>query len=94
MLIWLQVAGVMLINILLAMFGNAVVESPVSPEFRVHTLPAILLKQYILSATCACLLGYLVYRRWQNAPAEWIWAVGIVWARVRGDALRSYRHTS
>jgi hypothetical protein len=57
MLIWLQVAGVMLINILLAMFGNAVVESPVSPEFRVHTLPAILLKQYILSATCACLLG-------------------------------------
>jgi hypothetical protein len=94
MLKWLSVAGLLLINILLGIFGTAVVESPIYVLWPVHTLPAILLRGYLLSAICACFLGYLVYRRWQAAPAKWIWAIGIGWLGFRAILLLAAEPTS
>ena len=81
-------------NTLLAVFGTAIVESTISSVFRVHTLSAILGKEYLLSAMCACSLGYLVYRRWQAVSAKWIWVIGVSWLAFRAIPLMFAEHTS
>jgi hypothetical protein len=66
-------------NSLLAWFGTAVVETPLGHLYRVHNIDQVLEKEYLLSAGCALLLGYFVYRRWRPTSARWVWVMGFFW---------------
>ena len=80
-------AGSVVINLVIAMFGTAVIENPFSSLIKVHTLLGIFQRAYALNAICGCLLGYFVYRRWQPTAAKWLWTVALAGLRY---ALFSY----
>jgi hypothetical protein len=87
-------AGSVVINLVIAMFGTAVIENPFSSLIKVHTLLGIFQRAYALNAICGCLLGYFVYRRWQPTAAKWLWTVGVGWIALRAILLLPAEHTS
>lgn len=87
-------AGSVVINLVIAMFGTAVIENPFSSLIKVHTLPGIFQRAYALNAIFGCLLGYFVYRRWQPAAAKWLWTIGVGWIALRAILLFPVEHTS
>lgn len=80
---WLRSGGLWLVNVLVALFGTAVIEAPFSPVFHPRTIQALLIKQYLLSALFASLLGFFVYRRWRLKTAKWVGVGGICWFLLR-----------
>jgi hypothetical protein len=83
-----------MINLVIAVFGTAVIESPISSRIKVHTLLGILQQEYVLNAICGCLLGYIVYRRRQPTAAKWLWSVGVGWFVLWAIFILHSEHTS
>jgi hypothetical protein len=94
MLRWLATPGWVMINLLVAAIGTTFIESPLSSLIKVHTIPGILQRTYLLSAVCGCLLGYLVYRRWQPSAAKWLWTAGVGLIALRVIFLQCTEHSS
>lgn len=66
-----------LLNLIAANFGTGLFEAELSNLFHPHSLGGIYLKQIVLSATVAFLLGSFVFYRWKYASSKWVWIVGI-----------------
>lgn len=66
-----------LLNCLAAIFGTVLFEAAFGNLFHPRTLGGIYVKQIVLSATVAFLLGSFVFYRWKYATSKWIWMVGI-----------------
>jgi len=94
MLRWIRTAGSLLLNLLLAVFGTAVIQTPLDSLIKVHTIPEIVQRSDWLSAVCACLLGYVVYRLWRPYIARWLWVAGIGWIAFRVILLLPAQHVS
>jgi hypothetical protein len=80
---WLRKLGAFLLNIVIAIFGTAIVTSPFAFFLRPHTIQAVLLKGYVTSVVVAALVGFLVYRRWGSSSAKWVSVVGLCWFAFR-----------
>jgi hypothetical protein len=65
-----------LINLAVAMFGTAVIETPVSRLFRPHAIGDVLVRTYLLSTLVALSLGFFIYRQWKPGAAKWVELVG------------------
>jgi hypothetical protein len=91
---WVRTAGSLLLNLLLAIFGTAVVETPLYSLIKVHTIPEIVQRSDWLSALCGCGLGYVVYRLWRPSIARWLWVAGIAWIAFRIILLLPEQHVS
>ncbi len=66
-----------LLNCLAAIFGTVLFEAGFWNLFHPRTPGGIYVKQIVLSATVAFLLGSFVFYRWKYATSKWIWMVGI-----------------
>jgi hypothetical protein len=69
--------GELLLNWLVAIFGTAVIEAPLSKLYHPHTIGSVLIREYLVSATVAGLMGFFIYRRWRSESAKWVWVVGL-----------------
>ena len=94
MLRWIRTAGSLLLNLLLAVFGTAAIQTPLSSMIKVRTIPEIVQRGDWLSVVCACLLGYVVYRLWRPSIARWLWVAGIGWIAFRIILLLPAQHVS
>ena len=74
----LRTAALFTGHIVLAVLGTVIAQSSI-PRIRPKTLEGILLKEYGLSAMIAFALGYLVYHKWRQSEAMWIWVLGVLW---------------
>jgi hypothetical protein len=79
--------GVLLLNLFVAVFGVAVMESPIQqlfrPLFRHSTIGEIFIRAYLTSAALGFVLGSFVYRRWKPSSAKWLGLVGAFWIGAR-----------
>lgn len=84
---WLKRLGAFLLNIVIAIFGTAIVTSPFAFVLRPHSIHAVLLKGYVMSAILAAVIGFFVYRRWGSGTAKWVGVIGACWFAFRLLAL-------
>ena len=89
---WLHKAGLLLLNLLVAVFGTAVVESPVSHLFHPHIILTLLIKEYLLSVIAASFLGFFVYRRWRPDLVKWVGIIGACWFCLRAMGVLTTGH--
>ena len=68
-----------LLNLFVALFGTAVVETPLSRLFHPHTITDVIVRTYALSALIAFVLGFFVYRHWKPSMAKWVGLAGLCW---------------
>jgi hypothetical protein len=82
--------GIGVLNLILAIFGTAVVEKPICGIWRADTVRQVVLKEDVLSVVIALALGCSIYRRWRPQPGKWIGVVGVFWflfgVVIRGHA--------
>ncbi len=71
--------GFLLLNLIVAVFGTAIVETFIGHFYHPQTISAVLIKTDSLSAICAFALGFFVSRRWNLHMARWIALPGLVW---------------
>lgn len=79
MLRTLKFYGALLINLLVAVIGTAILDSEVRSAIPPHTVSAIVWKEIILSVLCAAFLGFFMWRTWRTAAAKWIWVLPLMW---------------
>ena len=90
-------------NTFAAFFGTAIIESPLSHRFRVHSIAELLARSFGLSVLCGCLLGYFVFRLRRSPGALWVWTAGVCWMLIgcvaalfseQSDSVLQVHHTS
>jgi len=75
----LKFCGALLINLLVAVIGTAILDTGVRRLIPTHTVSAIVWKEIILSVVCAAFLGFFVWRTWRSAAAKWVWVLTALW---------------
>jgi hypothetical protein len=80
---WLRGLAAFVLNVVIAIFGTAIVTSAFAFVLRPHTIEAILVKGYLTSAVVASLIGFFVYRQWGSSSAKWVGVVGLLWFAFR-----------
>ena len=82
--------AILLLNVIVALFGTAIVQSPLAHLFRLHSINQIIFRSYLLDAGAAFVLGYIVYRSWQPLAAKWVWIVGTCWLAYKLALMLAY----
>src|SRR5579871_283817 len=79
----LRFSGLVLLNLAVALFGTAILEASIAKLVPTHSLSAILWKVWILSVTCAALIGFGMWRTWRSGAAKWTWVLPMLWFAIR-----------
>jgi hypothetical protein len=79
----LKFSGLLLINVLVALVGTAILETAASRVGPIHSLAGVLLKEWSLSIAGAALLGFGMWRTWRGNVAKWTWVLPTVWSAIR-----------
>lgn len=75
--------AVLILNLIISIIGTAIVETPLLRIFHADTIHAVLIREYLLSAIVAGLIGFFVGMWWRSQTAKWLWIVGILWFALR-----------
>ncbi len=79
----LKFFGLLLVNIVVAVIGTAILTTAIGKAFHGHSLAAILWKEWSLSIGCAAVIGFGMWRTWRSHVAQWTWALPAVWFGVK-----------
>lgn len=79
MLRTLRFVGFLIVHTVIALIGTAIVEHVIWRLVPAHSVVGILWKECILSATCAALIGFGVWKIWPNSAAKWVWVLPALW---------------
>ena|SRR6266404_2926846 len=79
MLRTLKFCGALLINLLVAVIGTAILDTGVRRVIPTHTVSALVWKEIIVSVVCAAFLGFFMWRTWRSAAAKWVWVLTALW---------------
>jgi len=75
----LKFGGLLLVNLVVAVIGTAILDTGMSRVIPSHSIAAILWKEFILSIVCAAFIGFGMWRTWRNSAAKWTWVLPPVW---------------
>jgi hypothetical protein len=75
----LRFLGLLLLNVLVAVIGTAILDTGMGKAIPSHTIVAVLWKETALSVVCAALIGFGMWWRWRSEAAKWTWVVPLVW---------------
>ena len=62
---------------LTAVFGTAIIASQLQHIFRAQTTRGLFIRELLVDASVAFLLGTVVHYKWKVPEAKWIWVVGV-----------------
>jgi hypothetical protein len=79
MLRTLRFCGALIINLLVAVVGTAILDTGVRRVIPTHTVSAIVWKEIIVSVVCAAFLGFFMWRTWRSTAAKWVWVLTALW---------------
>jgi hypothetical protein len=71
----LRFFGLLLVNVAVAVFGTAILDTAIGEAFHPHSLGAILWKEWSLSIVCAAVIGMGMWRTWRSHVAYWTWVL-------------------
>jgi len=75
----LKFCAFLLINLAVALIGTAILDTAVWRIIPSHSLSAIVWKEIVFSICFAVLIGFAMWRTWQNFAAMWIWIPAAIW---------------
>src|SRR5690348_9904221 len=78
----LKFRGFILIHVIIAIIGTAVLDTPLRRAMPPHSVAATFWKECILSIICAAGVGCSVWRIWRNSAAKWTWILPTAWFAV------------
>jgi hypothetical protein len=79
MLRYLKFAGSLLVHLVAAVAGTAIVDTVVRRTIPPYTIAADVWKEIILSIVCAAVIGFFLWRTWRSSAAKWIWIPAALW---------------
>lgn len=80
----------LLVNLLVAFFGTAMLSSALGRGlWHPHSIQALLRISYSYDIVTAALLGFIVARRFKTQTAKWIWIIAGLWFFTRALLLLS-----
>jgi len=79
----LKFFGFLVINVVVALIGTAIVDSTIGKVFPAHSLVTVLWKEWILSIVSAVFIGFGMWRTWRSDAAKWTWVLPTVWFGIR-----------
>jgi hypothetical protein len=88
----LKFSGFVLINVVVAIIGTAILDTALHGAIPAHTVSAILWKETFLSIVCAGGMGFSLWRVWPNSAAKWTWVLPSAWFAVALLALTAGGH--
>jgi hypothetical protein len=75
----LRFAGFLIVQTVIALIGTAIIEHAIWRLVPAHSVVGILWKECILSATCAVLIGFGMWKIWPTSAAKWAWVLLALW---------------
>jgi hypothetical protein len=75
----LRFFGLLLLNILIAVIGTAILDTALTRAIPSNTIVAVLWKEIALSFVCATLIGFGMWRTWRHEAAKWTWVIPSLW---------------
>jgi len=75
----LRFFGLLLLNVVVAVIGTAILEAAISKAIPVRTMVAVYWKEVSISLICATLIGFGVWRTWRSEAAKWTWVLPLLW---------------
>jgi hypothetical protein len=88
----LKFSGFLLINVVVAIIGTAILDTALHGAIPAHTVSAILWKETFLSVICAGGIGFSLWRIWPNSASKWTWVLPSAWFAVAFLALTAGGH--
>jgi hypothetical protein len=79
----LRFCGLLILNVLAAVFGTGFLESAIGTLYHPATISGIVLKAWCLSVLCAALIGLLMWRTWRTSATKWAWLLPGMWFGFR-----------
>ncbi|SRR6266567_5457948 len=79
----LKFFGLLVVHVVVALIGTAILETAIGKVFPAHSLVAVLWKEWILSVACAAFIGFGMWRTWRSDLAKWAWLLTTVWFGLR-----------
>jgi hypothetical protein len=79
----LKFFGLLLVNIVVAVIGTAVLDTAIGKMFHAHSFSAILWKEWSVSIGCAAVIGFGMWRTWRSDVAQWTWVLPAVWFAIK-----------
>lgn len=79
MLRTLRFVGFLTVQTVIALIGTAIVEHAIWRLVPAHSVVGILWKECILSAICAVLIGFGMWKIWPTSAAKWAWVLLALW---------------
>jgi hypothetical protein len=71
------------LDLLGAVLVPAILEGTVWRLVSVHSVGAIVLKEWCLSVPIAAFMGFMMYRSWRSATSKWVWIPLAFWFGLR-----------
>jgi hypothetical protein len=75
----LRFLGLLVVHILIAVIGTAILDTGISRAIASHTMIAVFWKESVLSIVCATLIGFGLWRMWRTDAAKWTWVLPLLW---------------
>lgn len=75
----LKFCGFLLVNLVVAVIGTAILDSALWRVIPSHSVAAIVWKEFIFSIVCAAFIGFGMWRTWRSSAAKWTWVLPAVW---------------
>ena len=79
----LKFFGLLVVNIVVALIGTAILTTGIGKVFHGHSLGAILWMEWSLSIGCAAFIGVGMWRTWHSHVAYWTWVRPTLWFGVK-----------
>jgi len=75
----LKFSGLVVINLVVAVIGTAILVTALRRAIPSHSIAAVVWKECILSMVCAAFIGFGMWRTWRNSAAKWTWVLPAAW---------------
>jgi hypothetical protein len=75
----LKFIGLLVINVVVAIIGPAILENAIGRAFPAHSLVTVLWREWIMSIACAASIGFWMWHKWRSDATKWAWALPAVW---------------
>jgi hypothetical protein len=81
---FLRTVGVFLLNLLVAVFGTAMIESSIWSQIgHPRSVSGVEAREWLLSLAIGAFLGFVVCMQWPNQSAVWVWVLPVAFLMVR-----------
>jgi len=75
--------GLLVLNVVAALIGTAILDAAIGKVFPVHSLTVVLWKEWVLSIACAAFIGFWMWHMWQSDATKRTWVLPAVWFGIR-----------